>query len=134
MQKTYTHLVILLLLITVSGCSNFKFPWVYTLRVQQGNYVEQDMIAQIQEGMSKRQVQYIMGTPIIQDTFHPDRWDYYFSVRHDDKILKEYHYKMIFENDALVKWDGSYETTAKTKQEQEAEALETTRKNDAKKF
>lgn len=63
-----------LLLVFLSGC-------VYRLDIQQGNVIDRQKLEQVQIGMSKRQVRYLLGTPLIVDTFNPDRWDYYFSLK-----------------------------------------------------
>lgn len=62
-------------------CAGLAGCGVYRINVQQGNYIKDEKLAQLKVGMSKRQVQYLMGSPIIQDAFHPDRWDYVFSFR-----------------------------------------------------
>ncbi len=62
----------------LAGCS---FPGVYKIDIQQGNVVTQDMIDQLRPGMTQRQVRFIMGNPLIADTFHPDRWDYLYSMQ-----------------------------------------------------
>jgi len=48
----------------------------YRIDVRQGNYVSQDMIARLQPGMSRDQVRFALGTPLVADMFHADRWDY----------------------------------------------------------
>lgn len=48
----------------------------YRIDVRQGNYVDQSMVAQLKKGMTREQVRYVLGTPLIADTFHADRWDY----------------------------------------------------------
>ena len=67
------------LLLLQSGCSTSHFPWVYRIDVEQGNIVDEEKLAQVTVGMSKRQVKYLLGTPMIQDTFNQDRWDYFYS-------------------------------------------------------
>jgi outer membrane protein assembly factor BamE len=62
------------LLITASGCA-------YRVNIQQGNVVDQDSIEQISEGMTRSQVQFLLGTPMIADPFHADRWDYPYYFR-----------------------------------------------------
>ena len=63
-----------------TGCSRLpsvdRIPFVYRIDVQQGNVVSQEMLGQLAPGMEKRQVLYVMGSPMIQDTFHDKRWDY----------------------------------------------------------
>jgi len=101
-------ITILVLNLTVVACSSLKFPGVYRVVVQQGNFIEEDMVEQLEVGMNREQVRYIMGTPMITDTFNSNRWDYYFNVKRGDKVLKNYHFKVNFENDRLVNWAGDY--------------------------
>ncbi len=51
----------------------------YRIEIQQGNYVSRDAIAQVKPGMTKEQVRAILGTPLLNDIFHADRWDYVFT-------------------------------------------------------
>jgi outer membrane protein assembly factor BamE len=68
----------LALLLALAGCSVPRIPGItpYKMDIQQGNYVSQDMIAQLKPGMTREQVRYILGTPLVTDIFHNDRWDY----------------------------------------------------------
>ena len=50
----------------------------YRIEIQQGNYVSQEMVSRLKPGMSKDQVRFVLGTPLITDSFHADRWDYVF--------------------------------------------------------
>ena len=58
-----------------------KIPFVHRIDVQQGNVIDQAMVAQLRKGMDKKKVGFIMGTPIIADTFHADRWDYVYTFQ-----------------------------------------------------
>lgn len=80
MQKTKLLLTSLTFtgLIALAGCS---FPGVYKIDIQQGNVVTQDMIDQLRPGMTRRQVRFIMGNPLLTDTFHANRWDYLYSIQ-----------------------------------------------------
>ncbi len=53
----------------------------YKHDVQQGNIVDPDRLARLELGMSKNDVQSLIGTSMLQDSFHPDRWDYFYSLR-----------------------------------------------------
>lgn len=69
----------------LGGCSNLSMPdsvpdLVHKIDIQQGNIVNQNMINKLEPGMSKRQVHFIMGSPMISDTFHPARWDYLYRL------------------------------------------------------
>ncbi len=78
---------ILLAALLLGGCSHSPLPYiprpgvpfVHKIDVQQGNVVTQDMVAQLRLGMNKKKVRFVMGTPIIQDTFHSSRWDYVYT-------------------------------------------------------
>jgi len=65
-------------LLALAGCS---FPGVYKIDIQQGNVVTQEMIDQLRPGMTRSQVRFIMGNPLITDTFHTNRWDYLYSLQ-----------------------------------------------------
>lgn len=135
MKKFLTLSLLIVMCVSTFACSSLRFPGVYRLRIAQGNYIEQKMIDQLEVGMTKRQVRFVMGTPLVEDTFNPDRWDYYFNVRLDEKTLREYHFAVFFdEKDTLVRWDGDYEPTKKTELEAQKEALEQTKKKEDAKF
>ena len=61
-----------------SGCSWIKFPGVHKIDIQQGNILDQEMVDKLQLGMTKAQVKFVLGTPLIADTFNQNRWDYPF--------------------------------------------------------
>ena len=71
------------LTLLVSGCS------VYKVEVQQGNVVTQEMIDKLKPGMTRSQVRFVLGTPLITDAFHPERWDYYYYLRPSNKDTVE---------------------------------------------
>src|SRR4029453_10543954 len=66
-----------------SGC-------VYKMSIQQGNYLVPDSVSQLKEGMTRSQVRFLLGTPMVPDAFDDSRWDYYyfFSSRHYKEPLK----------------------------------------------
>lgn len=97
-----------LILLAVAGCgSNIGFPGVYRINVEQGNIVNEEMVEQLRLGMTRRQVRFIMGTPLVEDTFQPDRWDYRHLVRNGNKTLSESHLSVFFEGDKLVNVTGT---------------------------
>jgi outer membrane protein assembly factor BamE len=91
-----------------SGCGFVGFPGVYRIDVEQGNLVDQEMIEQLKLGMSRRQVRFIMGSPLVEDTFHPDRWDYPYVIRNGTTIIREAQVTIRFEGDRLVSIEGDY--------------------------
>lgn len=75
------RLFLIAALAVLSGCAdyNWRMPGVYRIDIQQGNVIEQSMLDQLRQGMDKSQIRYIMGTPVIIDPFHTDRWEYLYS-------------------------------------------------------
>jgi len=96
-------LTILLSFIFISACS---IPKVYKLTVQQANIVTQDMLDQLKPGMNKRQVAYVMGTPLLQSPFEAERWDYLYTLERRDKVVKSYQVTLFFENDVYARYEG----------------------------
>ena len=95
------------LLAGLAGCgSNFGFPGVYRINVEQGNVVTEEMVEQLRPGLNRRQVRYIMGTPLIEDSFHEDRWDYRYLLRNGNELLSETQLTLWFEEDELVRVEG----------------------------
>ena len=90
----------------LSACSAVGFPGVYRIDVEQGNIVTPDMVEQLEPGMSKRQVRFILGTPLVEDPFNKDRWDYAYRKSNGLDILSENRLTVIFENDVLVQVSG----------------------------
>lgn len=92
----------------VGGCGFVGFPGVYKIDVEQGNLVLQDMVDQLRPGMSRRQVRFIMGSPLVEDTFHPDRWDYPYVIRNGQNIIREAQVTILFDGDTLAEIRGDY--------------------------
>jgi outer membrane protein assembly factor BamE len=97
-----------LLALSLTACSTVlnHLPGVYSLEIQQGNIVEQDMIDQLKPHMNKRQVLYIMGSPMLKDVFHKSRWDYIYSdkVSGEDRVQKRI--TLVFNGDELAGMQG----------------------------
>ncbi len=129
-----TYLALLSIISIASGCSSLRFPGVYRVTIQQGNYLEEDMIEQLKPGLTKQQVRYIMGTPLVEDTFNTDRWDYYYNVKLGDEDLRSNHFIVFFENDALTHWEGDYTPINKQVEKEQEEALKQTKKKEDAKF
>ena len=91
------------------GCASSHLPGVYKIDVPQGNIVTQDMVNQLHTGMNKRQVAYAMGTPMVVDVFHPDRWDYIYSFKPGKGKREEHRVTLFFANDELTRIEGDYQ-------------------------
>lgn len=90
-----------LVLLTCNSCR-----LIYRQNIQQGNAIEQDDLDELYEGMNKRQVLFVLGTPSIMDPFHQDRWDYVqtFSRRGGDLVQRTV--TLHFEDDLLTEIVG----------------------------
>lgn len=93
---------ILILPLLLSGC--FLVP--HKIPVQQGNYVDQQMVSKLKTDMTRSQVRFILGTPLIADPFHPNRWDYVFMTGKAGNVNRERRVTVVFEDDRLVRIDG----------------------------
>jgi len=91
-----------LLLTALSGCGI-----VYTIDVQQGNYVTQDMIAKLKPGMTKAEVKQLLGTPLLSDVFHANRLDYFFSNAKGGKPGGHTRLTIDFKDDNVVSFTGA---------------------------
>ena len=68
--------------------------------------VTEEMVEQLRPGLNRRQVRYIMGTPLIEDSFHEDRWDYRYLLRNGNELLSETQLTLWFEGEELVRAEG----------------------------
>lgn len=94
---------ILFFLWTVSfipGCA------VYKIDVQQGNLVSQEMLDQLELNMPSQKVRFIMGTPLVVDVFHQNRWDYIYNFQPGGKERQQRRISLFFENEQLVRVEG----------------------------
>ncbi len=91
-----------ILALLLSGCLT-----VYKTEIQQGNVVTQEMIDKLKPGMTRSQVRFVLGTPLIVDPFHPDRWDYYYYLRRANETAGEtQRVTVVFKNDLLIAVQG----------------------------
>jgi outer membrane protein assembly factor BamE len=93
----------------LAGCGYVpRIPGItpYKMEIQQGNYVSQEMVARLQPGMSKEQVRLVLGTPLLTDIFHAERWDYVYW--HEDEAGKREQRKLavFFDEGKLARLDG----------------------------
>ena len=98
----------------LGGCGNFgsmDFPGVYKISIPQGNIITQDMVDQLRPGMTKRQVIFVMGTPLVRDPYHQDRWDYVYNFQPGGGERGQERLSVVFEDDQLVSISGDFEPT-----------------------
>ena len=101
---------LLLSIFLLSACNTDKIPGVYRIDIQQGNDVSQEMVNKIHVGMAKSQVKFILGTPLLIDTFHPDRWDYLYSFHPGNGQRQQRHITLYFSDDTLDNIAGDIRT------------------------
>lgn len=102
-------LLLPVLLVVLGGCGFVpQIPGVkpYRIEIQQGNYVSQDMVAQLKPGMSKEQVRLVLGTPLLTDVFHADRWDYVYWRERQGEKREQRKLTVFFEDGKLTRLDG----------------------------
>ncbi|NOR80409.1 MAG: outer membrane protein assembly factor BamE [Methyloprofundus sp.] len=95
-------------LIIISACSTIAsdVPFVYEIDIDQGNVVDQDMVNQLRPEMTKRQVIYIMGSPLLVDPFSANRWDYIYSEQPGGEDRYQQRIALFFADDSLIHVDG----------------------------
>ena len=106
--RTAALLCSLLLLAGCGNVSSFRFPGVYRIDIPQGNIITQEMVDQLRPGLTKRQVNFILGTPLIRDTFDQDRWDYVYSYQPGGGERVQERIAVFFEDGVLTRFSGDF--------------------------
>lgn len=108
MHKTLRSLLLpLFIACSIVGCGS-SVPVIkpFKLDIQQGNVVTSKMLLQLRPGMTRSQVKFIMGTPLVVDSFHPNRWDYFYQMRQAGKVIEQRRVILDFENELLARVRG----------------------------
>ncbi|MCE4061703.1 outer membrane protein assembly factor BamE [Pandoraea sputorum] len=101
--------------LALAGCSTYdsvtdKVIGVvtpYRINIVQGNFVSKEAYEQLKAGMTRDQVRQLLGTPLLADIFHANRWDYVFYFKRGNaSVVQERHLKVYFEGDTLARWEG----------------------------
>lgn len=82
------------------------FMQPYRIDIQQGNFVSQEMVSQLRPGMTREQVRVLLGTPLLVDIFHADRWDYVYTLDRPGKPREQRHLAVFFEEGRLARLGG----------------------------
>ena len=101
--KKFTLLVLLL----ITGCSSVPSV-LYRIDVQQGNVITQEMVDRLKPDMTRSQVRFVLGTALIDDVFHKDRWDYVYRLVQHGNLVDEYKLTVFFEEDKLARIQGDF--------------------------
>ena len=94
--KAFLICTVFLTIVSCASLSPYKVP------VLQGNLFEEEDVEKLSEGLSKEQVQFILGTALLKDPFHSNRWDYYYSTKVGTDILTENKLSILFDENGLV--------------------------------
>ena len=107
----YFRVAIMITALTLSACSS----WVFRYDIAQGNYLEQQSIDKLQVGMTKEQVKFILGSPVVVDAFDNDTWNYVYKLKSgQNKDLDQRKQFIInFSDDKLVSASGDFELSDK---------------------
>ena len=95
------NILILIAALSLAACS------VYKIDVQQGNSIDEEKISQLKTGMNEKQVQFLMGTSMLLDPFHPQRWEYVYSFRKGGEEMKRKRITLVFKDGVLANIDKS---------------------------
>ncbi len=92
---------------TAAGCSYLPNLSPHRIEIQQGNFISQEMVGQLKSGMTRDQVRFALGTPLVADVFHVDRWDYLFvRQRANSREVERRRISVFFEQDVLARIEG----------------------------
>jgi outer membrane protein assembly factor BamE len=108
LNRTIASAFTLLSAALLPACKSIDVPKVpgitpYRMVIQQGNFISQEMVAQLKPGMTREQVRFILGTPLVTDIFHADRWDYVFFREMPDGKREQRNLSVVFENSKLAR-------------------------------
>ena len=109
------YIYVAFLAFSVGGCSlsqlklpELKIPRVYKLSVQQGNVITQEMVDRLKPGMTRNQVEFVMGKPVLGDPFNDDQWVYIYTLEVPDYFNQVFKMVLAFEDDTLATISGDY--------------------------
>lgn len=127
-----------LAILLTTGCGSWSNPIdkisPYRIDIQQGNALTQDMVDKLKPGMTPAQVRFVLGTPLVVDPFHKDRWDYVYRLEKAGKLVEHRRITVVFENERLKGLEGDVAAAApKPAPGQEAAAAAPAAKQEDKK-
>ncbi|WP_199052096.1 outer membrane protein assembly factor BamE [Aquitalea sp. ASV15] len=102
--------LIIAAVIALSGCTSMNpINWItpHKMEIQQGNYVTEDAVAKLKPGMTRSQVRFLLGTPLLTDAFHNNRWDYPYQDTKQGKLVDKTLLTVFFEGDTMVRVEGT---------------------------
>lgn len=112
LRRTFT--IVCLLTLLTSGCETLRFPGVHRINIQQGNVISQNMVNKLKPGMTRRQVQFVLGNPVINDQLARDRWDYVYSMKVGGSEAIKVKLQVYFVDNRLSHFNGNFKPTTDT--------------------
>jgi len=94
------------LAIVLSACGGTKWGFPYKTDMQQGNWITSEQVARLEKGMTREQVRFVLGTPVLQDIFRTNRWDYTYYNKPGYGKAEERKFTVWFKGDVLDHWEG----------------------------
>jgi outer membrane protein assembly factor BamE len=111
-------MILLMAALAIAACKqNPDLPAVispYKIDVQQGNVVTQEMVGKLKSGLTRSQVRFVLGSPLVTDMFHSDRWDYIYLLQRQGKPDERRRLTVIFDGDKLLRLEGDVVITDKS--------------------
>mgnify|MGYP003867212625 CR=1 FL=1 len=102
-MHNFKKLLTLIMLIIIAGCGvSMQTIKPFKMDIQQGNVVTSEMLLKLRPGMTRSQVKYILGTPLLVDSFHSNRWDYFYQLRKQGKVVNQRRVILDFEGGLLA--------------------------------
>ena len=95
-----------LLALLAAGCGYVPLLTPYKFDVQQGNVVTQEMVARLKPGMTRSQVRFTLGTPLVVDPFRADRWDYVYLHSKQGVVTEQRRIVVVFKDDKFERVEG----------------------------
>ncbi len=101
-----TGVALALLVVAAAGCSSNRWGFPYKVSVQQGNWITKDQVSLLRPGMTREQVRYALGTPMLTSALHSNRWDYPYFYRAGSGKIEERTLTILFNGAQLESWRG----------------------------
>ena len=100
--------MVALLGLVLSGCETLRFPGVHRITIQQGTVLTQEMIDKLKPGMSRSQVRFVLGNPVVDDSLDQNRWDYLHTVQVAGGQKQQRRLTVYFSDNRLSHFEGDY--------------------------
>ena len=106
-NKVLYLIVFIVIILSTTGCLKM-LPEAHKIDIHQGNLIDRKRIEQLEIGMSREQVKYLLGSPVSNNIFHADRWDYLHYISKAGSYAKPKRVTVFFTNDRLARIDDQY--------------------------